>query len=843
LRRPVLAALATAATLAGSALIPDPADAQQTPARYEEGFFDLVLPRIGRTVGVGTLVDSARNVLIPLRPVLELTGVSATWTADSVVLQWPPGEWRTVLRPAARQVESAGERRLFASSDWALATGELFLSAGVLTSVLDVPVEVSFADLTVTIAPDSRLPALRRLDIAQRRRIDSRGDAGGPTPVSVPYPPRTGGFAASWGFSAIESPTGTRGSMRAASGVSAWGGALEGGGTFAFGDDIATTLDDGFARWSRAFPENRWVSQVQTGTVFAEGPAGRRVIGFSITNSPWTSPRFFDEAVIGPAVPAGWEYEVYQGDYLVGVGSREDPAGVRTPINYGHNPLRIRLLGPSGQEEIQDLVLVVRPDMAATGALRYAAGGGACADPACEDYAWADVRYGISRRLTAGVGADRITLERTGSRIRPWFTAIGTPLENLAAELQVQPDALVRSMLQLNTARSGAYGASYAWFRPAGDVTVLSGWIGTFNSSTPIAVFGNRYLSTRLQMRGADADRLDIWQASIASTIRRIHTAIEYESGLQARDIISLRTFTSWPSPGLGAIRDLSLSATLGASREGAELVEIAASARPRPSTSLNAGLRLRRDSPPAFIIGLSARLDAAYAQTRATHAAGGASLFVAADGGIAVDAFNPSLGYLTLPFESLGRAGIGGTVYHDVDGNGRLDAGEPALAGTAVTVGSESLTTNRDGTYRTWLIQPYDAIAVTADSLSLPFDMAPARPARLVRPSPNIFTRIDIGVVRTREVTGSIRHDDPTRPVGGIGVEILSPDGELVATARTFQDGEFYVPRLRPGTWFARVAATSLAALGAFTEFESVEFVVPVGGTEVVRVAEITLR
>jgi hypothetical protein len=98
-------------------------------------------------------------------------------------------------------------------------------------------------------------------------------------------------------------------------------------------------------------------------------------------------------------------------------------------------------------------------------------------------------------------------------------------------------------------------------------------------------------------------------------------------------------------------------------------------------------------------------------------------------------------------------------------------------------------------------LIEPYEALPIALDSLSMPFDRVAARPVTIVRPSPNLFTRVDIAVVRTREVTGSVSSSS-------------SRNVRVVAMT------------------------TALGAEGA-----ALEFAVPGSGDEVVRVGEVRIR
>lgn len=818
---------------------PRPIRAQDPPPTFEEGYFDLSLPRVGRRIGMTVLVDPSGRILIPLRPVVEHTGIAATWTPDSVVLEWPPGEWRTVVRYGEGRVESGSRTVPLAAGDWVRAGSEVFLGEDALEQVLGSGVEIAFADLTVVLARNPDFPAIRRVDIDLRRRFD-RGAAGG-APLSmgadVPYPPRNGGFVGSWGVSLIESRDSYRSALRLAAGAAAWGGGLEAGGTFAFGNQVATSVDDRFIRWTRGFPADPWIRQLQAGTIFSDGPAGRRLAGLALTNAPFTTPRLYGEALIEPAVPAGWEYEVYQGDYLIGVGSRDATGGIRTPLNYGNTPIRVRLVGPSGQEVTQDLVFIVRPEMVPARSWRYTLGLGACADPGCEDYAWGELRHGITDRLTAGIGLDRITPTDEAERWRPYFLATGTPLRNLGTEVQYQPGALLRSSFQLQSANAGSITGSYAWFEPVGPVDILAGWNAQLAASTPVPLFGGRYLSARALVRGLERSRVDIWQVGLATSIRRWFASLDYENGLQARDLVTARAFATWPTPRRFPFTNLSVSATVGVSRLGADLFELGASARPFERATISASIRTRRDEPPTFVLGLTTRFDAGFAQARASHGRS-SDFFASADGGVAHD---PWLGTVLLPFESLGRAGIAGTVYDDLDGDGTRDPEEPAIPGAAVNVGATRVPAGPDGTFRTWLLQPYDAMPVALDSLSVPFDRVAARPLDIVRPSPNLFTRIDIPVIRTREVTGIVE-SRAGLPLGGVSVEVLDDEGRTVAGSRTFRDGEFYIPRLRPGSWRIRIAPSSLAALGAVAEPAELAFVVPAGEDSAVRLPPLRL-
>ena len=812
--------------------------AQEGGRGFEEGYFDLSLPRVGRRIGLTTLVDGTGQVLVPLSPVLEHTGILGTFSPDSAVLEWPPDVWRTVLRFDEHVIETAGVTTVVPEGEWLQSGTEIFLSANALSLILGSGVDIVFSELTIVLEPNVAFPAIRRMDIDQRR-LRERSVPGSSVPpgVEVPYPARNGGFVASWGVSGTEARGSRQGAFRGASGASVWGGALETGGTLSFGSTIATTLDDRFARWIRGFPENRWIRQLQLGTVFSEGPAGRRVMGIGASNAPFTTPRIYGEALIQPALPSGWEYEVYQGDYLVGVGSHETPGGIRTPLNYGNTPVRVRMIGPAGQEETKDLVYVVRPEMVPVGTWRYGLGGGACADAGCEDYGWAELRHGIDARFTAGAGVDRITIDEEPTSWRPYLLAIANPFNNLGTELQFQPGSLFRSSVQFQTAGGAAVSGAYAWFEPPGETSVLAGWNAQLSASAPVAALGGRFINMRALFRGAERNRIDLWQVSAATSIDRLYTTLEYESGLQARDLLTARAFASWPT--VASLRDLSVSGAVGFSEIGADLFEVGASVRPVSSFTVSSAVRMRRESGATFILGMATRLKAGFGQARAARAPEGSSLFVSADGAIAHDS---DMGAVMLPFEGVGRAGVAGAVFEDIDGDGMMGEDDVPIPDARIAIGTLRAKTDANGTYQAWLIEPYEALAVALDSLSVPFDRVAARPVTYIRPSPNVFTHVNIPLVRTRELTGRVITAGELG-LGGIGVEILDETGVMVAGTRTFRDGEYYVPRLRPATYRVRIAASSLAAMGAVADPAEREVVVPMTGRDVIRVEDLRVR
>jgi hypothetical protein len=584
------------------------------------------------------------------------------------------------------------------------------------------------------------------------------------------------------------------------------------GATANFGEGVDGSVAEPFVRYQRAFPGSAAVRQVEMGSVLSRGPVARRLAGVTLTNEPFTAPHHFADALVEPSVPAGWEYEVYQGDALVGVSSAGDPAEVRAPLNYGNTPVRVRMVGPAGQERVEEILYVIPQERLPMGAWRYHVGAGPCLDQGCESYGFAEVRRGITNRFTAGAGLDRIDPSEGDPRWRGYGSLGVSPTNGLNLTLQAQPGAFFQAGGDLATLGDGTYGATYAWTRPVGDAPTLDGWYGQATAAVPLAVLGGRTLATRLQLRGSERDEVDSWQVFAATALRRAYVSAEFESGLQLRDFATARVFMLLP-PGIHPrLNDFSASGGLGATSRGPELLELGTSFRPVPQGTVALDLRFRRGTSPLLSLSFVVRRPEGYFQAR-TARGSGAGLFLAADGGVA---WGREAGLVALPYQSLGRSGVHGRVFQDLDGDGVRGPGDPPAAGVDVLVQGERVTTGPDGSFRLWEIRAYEVASVAVDSLSIDPNWVPAPRQVFLRPAPNVFNPVELPLHQTREVVGRVEMGGrEARPLAGVRVEVVDAAGAVVADQRTFSDGVFYIQRIPPGRYAVRVAPSSAEALG----------------------------
>ena len=156
--------------------------------------------------------------------------------------------------------------------------------------------------------------------------------------------------------------------------------------------------------------------------------------------------------------------------------------------------------------------------------------------------------------------------------------------------------------------------------------------------------------------------------------------------------------------------------------------------------------------------------------------------------------------------------------MFEDLNENGRRDADEPAAADAFVTTGMKlaERPTGKDGTVLVGGLAPYVPVAVGIDQSSLANPaLAPAKPAQIVVPRPGVDATVDIALVGGGSAEGFAAKADGS-DFEGLELQLVTADGEVVATAMSDIDGYFLFERVRYGSYRLRLAPTTVKAIGA---------------------------
>ena len=195
------------------------------------------------------------------------------------------------------------------------------------------------------------------------------------------------------------------------------------------------------------------------------------------------------------------------------------------------------------------------------------------------------------------------------------------------------------------------------------------------------------------------------------------------------------------------------------------------------------------------------------------------------------------------LEYGGLGLSGVEGHVFRDVNGDGRFGAEDEPVSGALVRIGGLVTRTGAHGEYSQWNVLPYQPVNVRVDTLSLEDPgWVPALPARALRLSPQQFTSVEFGLVRTRELAGGLVPGAHVSTTAGVGLELRDPTGGTLQTVRTFGDGTFYFSRVRPGHYTLTIAKSSAAALG-LTDAPQLDVDIPFTGDDVIELPPVTIQ
>ena len=829
---------------------------QPLPAGYEEGMFELVAGGLPTTT-LNVVVTPRGKFLVPLRALLEPLAVPFVIRTDSglarvtrpagigtALLHWSAASRQLVLDPAVSAVPL--------DSDDVLTRGEeVFVSAPRVAALLEAAVDVDLSTLTIRATRPAMFPAQIRVDVLQRRRDELRRATTAParTMPAVPFAPRTGFGVVEWAVNGSPTSSLLPSTVESRVGMGLYGGMLKTRGVLALPTEgTGYVPGGGEISYQRVFPEGRWLRQVQLGDVFSQGALARPMRGVLLTNAPFVRATLFGELPFSRPLPPGWEYEVYEGDRLIGYADASSKAPLNVPLQYGTTPLKVRLYGPAGERIESEVSYIIPVEQLPAGDWQYATGAGRCALGQCAGLAYGELRHGVSRRLTVQGGVDEIH-DSTTRRIRPYAAASFLPAPEWTASLQLRHQAYTRMSVQkLGDGRvtggltAGINAPGEGGISVAPDVDAVWFARSAVNLRRVVPGFTDRSVSvaSRIEGRkGGGGGRWDLTATApvpggVAEVGLQSDPLSEVPDSIPDRPMLRIAPTLSLGHGPLSWLGSPVLRTEVGLQSSGLTQWDVALSLQPGRAYA-HVSLRQLAGTPGVQLaLGGSVALGGARLLGRMSSHAGRTEGNYTANGAVAVGSVRRAS---ALEYGGLGLAGIEGRVFLDRDGDGLPGAQDEPARRVTVQVGGLRTETDDEGRYSVWNVIPYEIIVTQLDSLSIEDPgWVSAVGTRTLRPSPQQFTRVDFPLVQTREVVGSIAVAEGMPMPAGVAVELREASTGALYGARTFSDGGFYFSRVRPGRYLLSVTPSSLRALGA-GELAPRAVIVGADGSDVVEV------
>ncbi len=587
------------------------------------------------------------------------------------------------------------------------------------------------------------------------------------------------------------------------------------------------------------------VSGTSSPTV-AQSSAGR---GAMITNRPIERPESFARTDFRGELPNGWDAELYRNGQLLAVMTNRADGRYEfldVPLQYGQNRFEVVLYGPQGQIRREERLVPVGTDSI----------------PPKQTWYWAGINQVGHDLIGLSGGAPpfnegwrgTVGLER-GLNTKTSIAAYGHSLVLL--------DGIRRNYLEAALRR--AIGPTLTEFSFSSD---LSG--GMVARAQMLAAFGSTFVSAEALKAwgGFQSDRVvrsvtGDYHVAVDQTVRMgrftlpIHGETRYITRDTGNNSLDTLVRTSANIGRMSLTGELDWRHTI--SRQG-----------PPPPDELGASLianarigRVRLRGEGRFRLKPDAQFDSVAliaewnARKRENNGRGGAAwraefgytpsdkrarfalgyirtfekFSVSATAEAATDKsfaaglnFNFSLGpdprrggmrMTSAPLASAGQ--LVATVFRDLNGNGRRDAGEPGEKDVQLAAGRVPIegVTDASGQVLIDNLSPYRPILVGVDASSLPDPLVqPAGPGIVVTPRPGIAARIELPLSATGEVDGTLVLAGGSG-IEGVDLELVDVEGHIIGHTRSDFDGFFLFEMVPYGEYSVRISQLSAAAAG----------------------------
>ena len=588
-------------------------------------------------------------------------------------------------------------------------------------------------------------------------------------------------------------------------------------------------------------------------TTFAGNLTGQSAVGrgLFISNRPVARPSRFAMTALRGTLPTGWDAELYRnGQLLAFQQARADGRYefIDVELLFGRNAFEVVLYGPQGQIRREASEVPVGADAVPAGKTWYWAGiveqGRDLVDlgPRLTDahvgWRWGvGVERGIDGRTVAGLSGQSLMIDgRRHNYLEASLTrALGPMLVELSGaqafgSRQGQGRGRAMRGAAIGQIRGIGFQAETLWvaggyqselIEPGQrrehslrlDKTFKLG--GLF---VPVQLGARQSLSRDGQKVTEVLTRLGINARRLALTaeLSKIHTSRRVGDPSASGDDETRLSLLANFGVGKVRLRGESRFRLNGEGNRGFESARLVGEMRLSERSDLRLTGEYRRATrTTSFAAGLVRQFETFSVKAEAdvdNRGTLGASLAFAFSFGP-----DPLGGGMRFSNEKLalnGQAAV--SVWRDENANGRRDAGEEPVAGVVIGPGlAEAEPTDAQGHALVTGLRPFQPVALAIDTGSLDdVFLQPASQGVVVTPRPGIAARIDMPLVPTGEVEGTLL-DANGDAIAGVGLELVDARGAVAARARSEFDGFFLFESVPYGSYRLRASAESASALG----------------------------
>ncbi len=724
--------------------------------------------------------------LLPLEPLLQFVGIRYSTRAGALVAAGGPSRPRFRLYSTRSHISINGTDFTLQPEETAQEGDTTLIDAGLAARLLGVAIEFDLGNAIVMLRGAENLPVaqqnLGRRE-SRRRLLEQVAERDAPELV-----PRMRTAIQSDYSLFVRRSTGALAftSSAVSTDRTVWSAAFEthlagrvAGGSLSGRLAAVSGMPISDVRWTRYRPTSRKLTRVIIGATDAGGLSTTSLQGVRVDNYP------VDIAVSRTVLlrgrgDAGWEYSAQQGnEWSAAVSGADGAYAFRLPVIGDVSRIDIYGWGPGGQQRRVTRSIHAVPIRVKRGAWQYSASAGRCnrssrswlALPeldSCSYFAGIETRTGLTDWLAARTGVDAVP-----GRLAPYVgvaAVIGHAMTVHAASnigageqrhrgswsVQYEPTPAFALSVSRGTGVSGAR-TETAFLRMA-----PLRWDGRLAVNGWIANSDRTGVTSRINHLGIVGARRAVRLELFASDVRTGASGTPLsQSGFRGRSVGADVTLTpSWLRA--GPLERAWVTTTIERTVRGA----------------MRGNLRLFGSFAPVFValehempslntpgrwsLTLSPRSSRVRETTTLSRTAAGpgfaasSSVLQSVSGSAS---FESDGGRVALAADqAANRGAVHGRVFLDLNSNGRLDSGEPAIPDVPVTIANRRMMTDSLGRFRVRHLTAAELIDVSIDSTALPAPCwRPAAPKWRVRAADASVVDVALPVLRGGLLEGRI--------------------------------------------------------------------------------------
>ncbi|MEZ5358589.1 MAG: hypothetical protein R3F48_07120 [Candidatus Zixiibacteriota bacterium] len=713
---------------------------------------------------------------------------------------------------------------------------EFYLRVDLFKPFFDLEPKFDFSQLKVSIPLNRDFPAFQRMERrkAQEKLLSTRDDEKKLYPLPFKRAWFEGGVA---DWMVATNPVGRRKIhyFSLSTGNMLLGGDLSVTGT---GNTLnGFDAEDIRYLWHYYVDDNKYISQVEAGKVYAGGRLPRGLDGVYATNKPQIRRKFFQTINLHDFVGQDWEVELYIDNRLTDF-MRADAQGeynFNVDIHYGASMITLKKYGPNGEIRIEEQNVKVPYNLIPKKEVEYTVAIGQDKNPYNGGYyAQANCYYGITSRFTMGVNVDAPISADSSDGVMAAADLSLQPLTNLTINGYAAPNHALNAGINFSQPYVINFNGSFTHYLANG-FRNLAERKNTINlsMSSPLKI-GQKRLSLRLNTF------IDMFEKStdintyygFSTNISRFYVNYFGKYGISNYHD-NRPTITSISSQVLlsaSIFRWIRPQFSVDYNHSENEIIKfgIALTKRVFKTGQLSMSFERNEQAKTTLMMAtITMYTDFATFSTRAQKSGDQTALTQTQRGSVR---YNKELN--TVHFDRRAGVGQGSAVlrpFVDNNFNGVYDEGDRVVEGlTAKVKGANGRLTNDGKVFYFDRLRAYDEYTIEINNYSLDNPLLkPVHEGYRMNFNPNMVTSINVPIVMAGEVSGLITRKSAkgTSGQGGAKIVFLNLTNGTKTEVMTFNNGEFYYLGLIPGHYRAQLDKSQLDNYGYRSYPEYIDF------------------